>query len=152
MYNLGLKSACCEQSRNHLTLKMLGVCSTLQVQFFWLLNHSMSSSYERVMIKIRNQKLQRILHGISNIYGGKRDGEEREFDDQSKRDTSPSTCGPRVAHVGREVSSTCGTRGSHVDSKLGQWPCLFLSRTSRVLQPYSGIRTPNLNLFSDYKS
>ena len=40
---------------------MLGVCSSLQDQHFWLFNHSISSWNERVMIKTRNQKLEEIF-------------------------------------------------------------------------------------------
>ena len=141
-----------------LPLKMVGVCSSLWDQQFWFLNHLILSSYEKIMIETRYQKLREnsdFEFFFLEWMGG--NGEVlKDFKRGKKKPTSSchvaSTCGPRVAHVGRGVSSTCGTRGTHVDNKLGQWPCLFLSRTSRVLQAYSGIRTPNSNPFSDYES
>ena len=82
------KSECCEKSRSQMPLKMLGVCSSLQDQQFWLLDHSISSSYERVMIEIRNTKSRTFsadfqiwcsssyekLEGRETIWGGKMRG------------------------------------------------------------------------------
>ena len=56
--NLGLKSDHCEKWRSQLSLKMLEVCSSYRDQHFWLLDHSISSSYEKVMIEIRKRKLR----------------------------------------------------------------------------------------------
>ena len=56
-------------------------------------------------------------------------------------------CATRGQRGPLAVWHTWSTRGNPL---LGLWPS-NLSRTSRVLQPYSGIRTPNSNPFSDYE-
>jgi hypothetical protein len=61
------------------------------------------------------------------------------------------TCGQRVPHVARELAGPCGTRGPHVVAMPWPLASLLLSRTSHVLRPYSVIRTPNSNPFSDYE-
>ena len=62
------------------------------------------------------------------------------------------TCGPRGPHVDRGTLSTCGSRGSHVATM--QWPFghSCLTRTLRVLRPFSSLRTPISNPSSDYES
>ena len=47
-----------------MSLKMLGVCSSRRDQQFWLLNHSISSSYEEVMIKVSKQKSRTFLQNF----------------------------------------------------------------------------------------
>ena len=71
-----------------------------------------------------------------------------KFRDQA----SHPTCGARVPHVARELAGPCGTRPPHVEGL--PWPLAtkLLPRTSHVLQPYSGIRTPISNPFLDYES
>ena len=77
------KSECCEKSRSQMPLKMLGVCSSRRDQQFWLLNHSISSSYEKDMIKIRKWKSRRILQisdfGVLQVMKNWR--EERPFEE-----------------------------------------------------------------------
>ena len=46
---------------------------------------------------------------------------EGNFGTNQKVTHHPSMCGPRVAHVGREVCWTCGTRG------LQAWPLAMLA-------------------------
>ena len=62
--NLVLKSDCCEKLRSQMALKMLRVYSSRRVQQFWLLNHSISSSYEEVMIKVSKSKSRTFLQKI----------------------------------------------------------------------------------------
>ena len=57
MMSLGLKTAHYEKSRHHLVLKILGVCSSHQDQHFWFLNQVIRSWNERVMVKLRFEKL-----------------------------------------------------------------------------------------------
>ena len=58
-----------------------------------------------------------------------------------------------VWHTWSEDTSGCAAHGLHTwPSKLGRWPSLLLSRSTRVLQSYPGLQTPILNLSSNYES
>ena len=140
-----------------MTLKILGVCISLQDQHCGLLDHSISSSYERVMIKIRNQKSWRnSAHLFFNFFllewMGGNEGYLKEF--KRGKNKSINRC-----HVTIHVWDTCGTLGQrsslavyHTWSPLlGFCPSLLLSRSSCILRSYSGLRTPILNPSSDYE-
>ena len=140
---------------------MFGVCSSLQDQQFWFLDHSISSSYERVMIKVRKQKLRENFRCFSFsifllIINGResrrfKSFQEREASSKSEEATSHSCVG-RVWPTGPEGCSGRGSHGLHTWwPRHGLWPCKPLSRTSHILRPYSGLRTPNSNLFLDYE-
>ena len=144
-----------------MSLKILGVCSSLQDQQFWFLDHSISSSYERVMIKVRKQKLRENFwcSSFSIFLLGMNGREWRRFQSFQEREASSELeAANSHSHVGcvwPTLPEGCSGRGSHGLHtwwpRHGLWPCKPLSRTSHVLRPYSGLRTPTSNPFSDYK-
>ena len=127
---------------------MLGVCSSLQDQQFWFLDHSISSSYERVMIKIRKQKLRENFWCSSfSIFLHRRNEREwKRFKSFQEREASieseaaiSHSCVGGVWPMGPEG---CSGRWSHRLHtwwpRHGLWPCKPLSRTSHVLRLFSG--------------
>ena len=159
MMRLGLKSACCKKSLNHLTLKMLGVYSYLQDQYFWLLNHSIPSWNERVMIKTRNKKSWRnfctfffnfsslvFLEGRMKVFKRK---EEGRLSDQLEEDTSLSPVRGVWASWGRGM---CGPEGhglltGSLPNGLRPWlTSLALLTCSSAIFGH-----PNSNPSSDYE-
>ena len=140
---------------------MLRICSSLQDQQFLFLDHSISSSYERVMIKVRKQKLRENFWCFSfSIFLLRMNGrewrrfksfQEREASSESEATTSHSRVG-RVWPTGPEGCSGHGSHGLHTWwPRHGLWPCTPLSRTSHIFRPYSGVQTLNSNLFLDYE-
>ena len=78
--------------------------------------------------------------------------EKREEDVNQSVAATSAPHGGRVGYTGLEGCSSRGSHGLHTWWPMhGLWPCLPLARSSHVLQPYSGIRTPNSNPFLDYK-
>ena len=148
-WNSDWRTACCDQSRIQMTLKMLGVCSSLQYQQFWFLNHSISSSYERVMIKIRNQKsrtkLQIFRFDVVQVM--EMEGREviwmkrkRGIFVQKLEELQPShvwsACATRGQRAGWAVWHTWSTRG-------GLWPACS-SRAPRTF--FDRIRSSELRI------
>ena len=146
--NLGLKSECCEKWRSQMALKMLEVYSSRRDQQFWILNHSISSSYEEVMIKVSKQKSWTFLQNFpiwycssswkwreDKTFKGKR---RREILSNQKRPFQPSPCVGRVCHTVPEGRLGRVAHGLHT-----WWPChglcgaspAHLSHSSTVFGP-----------------
>ena len=120
---------------------MLGVCSSLQDQQFWFLNHSISSSYERVMIKIRNQKSRTKLQIFKfdvvqvmemegrEVFKGKRRGAKLS---KQKWPFSLlhvwSACATRGQRAGWAVWHTWSTRGGLWPARSSRAPRTFFDR------------------------
>ena len=85
---------------------MLGVCSSRRDQQFWLLNHSISSSYEEVMIKVSQWKSRTILQifRFEIVQVVKNWREERSFKEGRRgaflsNKLGPDQPCPRVGHL-----------------------------------------------------
>ena len=123
-------------------LKMLGVCSSLQDQQFWLLNHSISSSYEEVMIKVSQWKSRTILQkfqiwycsscekmeGREIIWGGKMRGKLVQILGGLWPVHVWPACATRGQRGALAVWHTWSTRGHPL---LGFWPSDLLAHLSR---------------------
>ena len=128
--NLVLKSECCEKWRSQMALKMLGVCSSHRDQQFLLLNHSISCSYEEVMIKVSKQKSLTFLQNFPIWWCSScwKLREEKAFKGRRRgaflsNKHKPNQSCPRVGHMchtGPEGMLGCVAHGLHT-----WWPWCF---------------------------
>ena len=67
---------------------MVRVCSSRRDQHFWLLDHSISSSYEKVMIKIRKRKVEEFCRNVleSVLQDLTLEGRRRAFKGKPRRE------------------------------------------------------------------
>ena len=123
-----------------MALKMLWICISCRDQQFWLLNHSISSSYEEVMIKVSKPKSRTFLQNfqfddvqvVGN--GGKRrhlkEGEEGHFCPTKTSQTSLvpvwGVCATQDQRACWAVWHTASTRGWPWCSSCA--PLTFFSR------------------------
>ena len=129
-----------------MALKMLGVCSSHRDQQFWLSNHSISSSYEEVMIKVSKPKSRTFLQKIrfDDVQVVRKWREEKSFEGEGRGAFLSNKIGQtNLAHVwgacathgqraGWAVWHTSSTRGSLAMAFGHQASPAHLSRSSAV--------------------
>ena len=126
------------------------------------LNHSILTSYEKVMVFGIWEKLERKFYMRFNFFFFKMNWREleylkgRERKEQTGQWEEATSLQGRVGHVCHTGVEACPGHVAHDLHtwwpKHGLWPCTSLSHTAHVLRLYSGLQTPILNPFSDHKS